>query len=131
MSSSGSHIQHRTKSASLNPFKGLGKLNPFHRKSERSSKNTKKQKRIWVNRIQIENRWVIIINESYNDSSNISLLGIGGSEKLIPWGDDVNDESISLVENLIVSVSIDYRLHFDKQQQQKIKRKYPQYNKTI
>jgi len=59
-------------------------------------------------------------------------LGIGGSEKLIPWGDDVNDESISLVENLIVSVSIDYRLHFDKQQQQqKIKRKYPQYNKTI
>jgi len=45
-------------------------------------------------------------------------LGNGGSENLIPWGDDVNDESISLVENLIVSVSIDYRLHFDKQQQQ-------------
>jgi len=42
MSSSGSHIQHRTKSASLNPFKGLGKLNPFHRKSERSSKKYKK-----------------------------------------------------------------------------------------
>jgi len=43
MSSSGSHIQHRTKSASLNPFKGFSKLNPFHRKSERSSKKYKQK----------------------------------------------------------------------------------------
>ena len=46
MSSSGSHIQHRTKSASLNPFKGFSKLNPFHRKSERSSKRKHKAEKV-------------------------------------------------------------------------------------
>ena len=122
MSSSGSHIQHRTKSASLNPFKGFSKLNPFHRKSERSSKKYKQK----ADKVLNVRKWLVTMSHHLSPHDG-KVLGVNYYLNPIPWRDENKPDmaylGLTLVENLIVSVSIDYRLKTTTKNQEKT---YPQ-----